>query len=154
MRLPRSFSGWTIGVFGVLAFALGLLGLLSPGTMLTMLGFEVPEARAAGDYTLVYLAASSMAAVNMGAYYVFAACADYVPFFRWTVPFRLVTFTVFTTLVVTGGRAGRVRRRRGVGGAGGPWSPGSRCGARAGCCPRARTPTPDQTPDQTPCPDA
>ncbi|MEV4805063.1 hypothetical protein AB0K18_34120 [Nonomuraea sp. NPDC049421] len=102
MRLPRSFSGWTIGVFGVLAFALGLLGLLSPGTMLTMLGFEVPEARAAGDYTLVYLAASSMAAVNMGAYYVFAACADYVPFFRWTVPFRLVTFTVFTTLVVTG----------------------------------------------------
>ncbi|MEV4470253.1 hypothetical protein ACFFR3_35540 [Nonomuraea salmonea] len=106
MRLPRSFSGWTIGVFGVLAFALGLLGLLSPGTMLTMLGFEVPEARAAGDYTLVYLAASSMAAVNMGAYYVFAACADYVPFFRWTVPFRLVTFTVFTTLVVTGAAPG------------------------------------------------
>jgi hypothetical protein len=106
VRLPRSFSGWTIGVFGVLAFALGLLGLISPGTLLAMLGFEVPDVRPAGDYTLVYLAASSMAAVNMGAYYVFAAAHDYAPFFRWTVPFRLVTFTVFTTLVVTGAAPG------------------------------------------------
>ncbi|GAA3568831.1 hypothetical protein GCM10022419_057070 [Nonomuraea rosea] len=102
MRLPRSFSGWTIAVFGFLAFALGLLGLISPETLLVMLGFEVLDARPAGDYTLVYMAASSMAAVNMGVYYVFAASANYTPFFRWTVPFRLVTFVVFTTLVVTG----------------------------------------------------
>jgi len=102
VRLPRSSSGWTIAVFGFLAFALGLLGLISPDTMLAMLGFEVVDARPAGDYTLVYLADSSMAAVNMGVYYMFAAAADYTPFFRWTVPFRLVTFAVFTTLVVTG----------------------------------------------------
>ncbi|SDL10029.1 hypothetical protein [Nonomuraea jiangxiensis] len=102
MRLPRSFAGWTIAVFGILALALGLLGLVSPETLLVMLGFEVLDVRTAGDYTPVYMAASSMAAVNMGAYYVFAASADYTPFFRWTVPFRLVTFTVFTTLVVSG----------------------------------------------------
>ncbi|MEU6722913.1 hypothetical protein ABZ917_04265 [Nonomuraea wenchangensis] len=102
MRLPRSFSGWTMAVFGFLAFALGLLGLVSPATLLAMLGFEVLDVRPAGDYTLVYMAASSMAAVNMGVYYLFAAAADYTPFFRWTVPFRLVTFAVFTTLVLTG----------------------------------------------------
>jgi hypothetical protein len=102
VRLPRSLSGWTIAVFGFLAFALGLLGLISPGTQLGMLGFEVLDVRPAGDYTAVFMAASSMAAVNMGVYYMFAASADYTPFFRWTVPFRLVTFTVFTTLVVTG----------------------------------------------------
>ncbi|WP_171055453.1 MULTISPECIES: hypothetical protein [unclassified Nonomuraea] len=107
MRLPRSFSGWTIAVFGFLAFALGLLGLISPGTLLVILGFEVLDTRPPGDYTLVYMAASSMAAVNMGVYYVFAASANYTPFFRWTVPFRLVTFAVFTTLVLTGAAPGK-----------------------------------------------
>ncbi|GAA3167143.1 hypothetical protein GCM10010466_67290 [Planomonospora alba] len=102
MRLPRTPSGWTIAVFGLLAFLLGVLGLVSPGTLLGMLGFEVIENRAPGDYTLVYMAASSMAAVNMGVYYMLAAAVDFRPFFLWTVPFRLVTFTVFTTLVVTG----------------------------------------------------
>ncbi|MCK2214522.1 hypothetical protein MF672_012080 [Actinomadura sp. ATCC 31491] len=102
MRLPRSLSGWTMAVFGFLALALGLLGLISPATLLAMLGFEVLDVRPPGDYTLVYMAASSMAAVNMGVYYLFAASADYTPFFRWTVPFRLVTFAVFTTLVLTG----------------------------------------------------
>ncbi|MFI6484781.1 hypothetical protein ACIBH1_43160 [Nonomuraea sp. NPDC050663] len=102
MRLPRSSSGWTIAVFGFLAFALGLYGLVQPDGLLGLLGFEVLGERAPGDYTKVYMAASSMAAINMGVYYVFAAAHDFVPFFRWTVPFRLVTFTVFTTLVVTG----------------------------------------------------
>ncbi|KAB8190431.1 hypothetical protein FH608_035620 [Nonomuraea phyllanthi] len=96
-----------MAVFGFLSFALGLLGLISPDILLAMLGFEVLDVRAAGDYTPVYMAASSMAAVNMGVYYLFAASADYTPFFRWTVPFRLVTFTVFTTLVLTGAAPGK-----------------------------------------------
>ncbi|MBG0816130.1 hypothetical protein HS045_18430 [Planomonospora sp. ID82291] len=91
-----------MAVFGLLAFLLGLLGLVSPGTTLEMLGFEVLRTRAPGDYTLVYMAASSMAAVNMGVYYMLASAVDFRPFFFWTVPFRLVTFTVFTALVVTG----------------------------------------------------
>jgi hypothetical protein len=107
MRLPRSLSGWTMAVFGLLAVALGVVGLVSPDTMLALLGFEVLQTRDPGDYTEVYLAASSMAAVNMGVYYLLAAAADYRPFFLWTVPFRLLTFTVFTLLVVTGAAPAR-----------------------------------------------
>ncbi|MGW3730974.1 hypothetical protein [Streptomyces sp. NPDC000851] len=50
------------------------------------------------------MTASSMAAANMGVYYVLAALSDWKAFFRWTVPFRLLTCTVFT-LAVIGGRA-------------------------------------------------
>ncbi|GAA1019570.1 hypothetical protein Aple_087330 [Acrocarpospora pleiomorpha] len=99
--MPRSFSGWTMAVFGFLAFALGILGLLSPPTLLGMLGFEALDQRAPGDYTLVYMAASSMAAINMGVYYIFAAASEFRSFYLWTVPFRLLTCTVFTFLVVT-----------------------------------------------------
>ncbi|MFF8274580.1 hypothetical protein ACF05T_00470 [Streptomyces lateritius] len=104
MRLPRSLSGWTMAVFGLLAAGLGVAGLVSPDIMLTVMGFEpIPKAsRAEGDHTLVFLTASSMAALNMGVYYVLASLADWKPFFRWTVPFRLLTCAVFTLAVVTG----------------------------------------------------
>ncbi|MCX4551844.1 hypothetical protein OG204_07630 [Streptomyces sp. NBC_01387] len=104
IRLPRSPSGWTMAVFGVLAAVLGVAGLVSPDALLKMLGFHsVPVSRRPGsDYTRTFITASSMAAVNMGVYYVLAALADWKAFFRWTVPFRLLTFAVFTTAVVTG----------------------------------------------------
>lgn len=100
----RDASGWTMFVFGVLALLLGLLGILRPEWILSMLGFTVLErgARAPGDYTLVFMIASSMASFNMGAYYILAALNDLKPFYRWTVPFRCVTFIVFTTAVLTG----------------------------------------------------
>lgn len=103
MKLPRSVSGWTMAVFGVLALLMGAIGLIRPELLLTLLGFEVlPTAqRTAGDYTQTFMAASSMASFNMGVYYLLAATADWQPFFRFTVVFRLVTFTVFTVLVVT-----------------------------------------------------
>ncbi|MET9877934.1 hypothetical protein ABZZ36_25365 [Actinacidiphila glaucinigra] len=91
-----------MAVFGLLAAALGIVGIVSPAVQLSLLGFHRPEHRAAGDHTLVFLTASSMAALNMGVYYVLAALADWRAFFRWTVPFRLLTFTVFTTAVVIG----------------------------------------------------
>ncbi|MEU8888444.1 hypothetical protein [Streptomyces sp. NPDC048442] len=93
-----------MAVFGLLAAALGVVGLVAPDAQLALMGFPpVPSgARADGDHTLMFLTASSMAAVNMGVYYVLAALADWRAFFRWTVPFRLVTFTVFTLAVVTG----------------------------------------------------
>ncbi|MFF3945575.1 hypothetical protein ACFYYN_12205 [Streptomyces sp. NPDC001902] len=91
-----------MAVFGVLAAALGIVGIVSPAVQLSLLGFHRPDHRAAGDHTLVFLTASSMAALNMGVYYVLAALADWRAFFRWTVPFRLLTFTVFTTAVVIG----------------------------------------------------
>ncbi|MCX5207214.1 hypothetical protein OG897_38140 [Streptomyces sp. NBC_00237] len=93
-----------MAVFGLLATALGVVGLVAPDAQLALMGFEpIPDGqRADGDHTLMFLTASSMAAVNMGVYYVLAALADWRAFFRWTVPFRLLTFTVFTLAVVTG----------------------------------------------------
>lgn len=91
-------------VFGVLAFLLGLVGLIRPEILLSILGFEVIERaqRASSDYTIVFMTASSMASFNMGVYYVFAALNDVKVFYRWTVPFRTVTFIVFTSLVILG----------------------------------------------------
>ncbi len=99
----RSASGWTMFIFGLLAFLLGLLGLLRPELVLSLLGFTVLDrtARAAGDYTLVFVIAASMASFNMGVYYMLAAFNDMKQFFLWTVPFRLVTFTVFTITALT-----------------------------------------------------
>ncbi len=100
----RSASGWTMLVFGILAFLLGILGLIRPELLLSILGFSVLDraARVAGDYTLVFMTAASMASFNMGVYYILAALTDWKPFFLWTVPFRLVTFTVFTITALSG----------------------------------------------------
>jgi Na+-driven multidrug efflux pump len=100
----RDASGWTMFIFGALAFLLGLIGLIRPEILLSILGFEVVERaqRAASDYTIVFMTASSMASFNMGIYYVFAALNDVKIFYRWTVPFRVVTFVVFTAIVMAG----------------------------------------------------
>ncbi|MFE7274992.1 hypothetical protein [Streptomyces sp. NPDC057623] len=95
-----------MAVFGVLAAAMGVVGLVAPGALLAVMGFAPAKGsrRADGGHTLVFVTASSMAALNMGVYYVLAALSDWTAFFRWTVPFRLLTCTVFT-LAVIGGRA-------------------------------------------------
>jgi hypothetical protein len=97
-------AGWTIFIFGVLAILLGIVGLIRPEILLSILGFEVIERtqRTAGDYTIVFMTASSMASFNMGIYYVLAAINDMKSFYRWTVPYRTLTFIVFTTLVISG----------------------------------------------------
>jgi tetrahydromethanopterin S-methyltransferase subunit C len=91
-------------IFGVLALLLGFVGLIRPEWLLSILGFTVLNRaeRIAGDYTLVFLIASAMASFNIGAYYILAALNDLKPFYKWTVPFRCVTPTVFTIAVLTG----------------------------------------------------
>ncbi|MFH9011769.1 hypothetical protein ACH4C6_10360 [Streptomyces sp. NPDC017943] len=91
-----------MAVFGVLAAALGAVGLVAPDVQLALLGLPSPRDRAAGDLTPAFLTASSMAALNMGVYYVLAALADWRAFFRWTVPFRLLTCAVFAVAALTG----------------------------------------------------
>ncbi|MET8349558.1 hypothetical protein [Micromonospora sp. NPDC005206] len=100
MKLPRSVAGWTIAVFGVLALLMGALGLLWPEALLRMLGFDVPASRAVGDHTGTFLLASSMASFNMGVYYLLATVTEWRAFYRFTVVFRLVTFTVFSIAVL------------------------------------------------------
>ncbi|WP_220091325.1 hypothetical protein [Actinoplanes lutulentus] len=86
-----------------MAALFGALGLALPSVVLDNMGLaSIPaNQRSQFDYTRVFLAASSMASLNMGVYYVVAAATEWRPFFRFTVPFRLLTFTVFTALVVT-----------------------------------------------------
>ena len=100
----RDASGWTMLIFGAIALLLGLLGLIRPEILLSILGFDVLDrtARAASDYTLVFMTASSMASFNMGVYYILASLNDLKSFYKWTVPFRGLTFLVFTTAVIAG----------------------------------------------------
>jgi hypothetical protein len=100
----RDASGWTMFVFGVLALLLGLLGLIWPELTLRLLNFPVLDraSRAAGDFTVTFLTASSMASFNMGVYYILAVFSDFKPFYRWTVPFRGLTFIIFTLAALTG----------------------------------------------------
>ncbi len=100
----RDTSGWTMFIFGILAILFGTVGLIRPELLLSILGFEVIDRaqRAAGDYTVVYATAASMASFNMGIYYVLAAWNDLKKFYTWTVPFRTLTFAIFTTIVLAG----------------------------------------------------
>lgn len=100
----KDTSGWTMFVFGAIALLLGLLGLLRPELLLSILGFAVLDriTRNAGDYTLVFATASAMASFNIGVYYILAAINNLKSFYKWTVPYRCLTFLVFTTVVFTG----------------------------------------------------
>ena len=101
-KKPVDYAGWTFYIFGILALLLGLIGLIKPEITLALLGFDVVErgVRSAGDYTIVFMLASSMASFNMGIYYIFAALNDVKIFYGWTVPCRVLTFTVFTLAVI------------------------------------------------------
>ena len=105
----RDVSGWTMFIFGSLAIVLGSIGLLHPEFVLTLLGFSVVDrsSRVAGDYTLVFMIASSIASFNMGIYYILASLNNMKSFYQWTVPFRCVTFLLFSTAVLTGLAPGR-----------------------------------------------
>ena len=100
----RDASGWTIFIFGLLAFLFGLFSLIRPELLLSVLGFTVLDraSRAAGDYTIVFAIASATASFNVGVYYMLASLNDLRQFYKWTVPFRCLTFVVFTTAVLTG----------------------------------------------------
>lgn len=97
-------SSWTMAVFGGMAFILGIVGIIWPDALLIMMRFESlePAMRLQGDYTLTFITASSIASLNMGAYYLLAAFNNLQVFYRWTVPFRILTFTVFTVSVIAG----------------------------------------------------
>ncbi len=98
----RSASAWTMLFFGIIALILGAAGIVHPQIMLQLLGFPDPAVRPTTDFTLTFIQVSAMASFNIGVYYILGAFANLKQFFLWTVPFRGVTFTVFTTLVVTG----------------------------------------------------
>lgn len=99
MKKHQNASRWTIFIFGFLAFVLGLSGLKDPKNLLKQMGFKAIDSRAEHDYTEVFVMTSSMASTNMGIYYMLAAIFNVRRFFAWTVPFRIVTFSIFSTAV-------------------------------------------------------
>ena len=105
----RDASGWTIFIFGLLAFLFGLFSLIRPELLLSVLGFTVLDraSRAVGDYTIVFAIASAIASFNVGVYYMLASLTDLKQFYKWTIPFRCLTFVVFTIAVLTGLAPGR-----------------------------------------------
>ncbi len=100
----QDMAGLSIFVFGIAALLLGAVGILWPEFLLQLLQFETIDraARASHDYTTVFLTASSMASFNMGVYYILASLNNLRQFYGWTVPFRILTFTVFTVIIVLG----------------------------------------------------
>ena len=104
MNKLQNASRWTMFIFGFLAFVLGIVGLKSPQTLLKQMGFKAvaQEERTDHDYTHIFVMTSSMASTNMGIYYMLASLFNVRRFFFWTVPFRMVTFSVFTTAVLKG----------------------------------------------------
>eukprot|EP00756_Hemistasia_phaeocysticola_P059504 Hpha_TRINITY_DN36287_c0_g1::TRINITY_DN36287_c0_g1_i1::g.83207::m.83207 len=90
--------------FGGCAWLLGAVTLFRPELMLRNLGLKVVGAkeRRAGDYTLLFIRMAAMASFNMGAYYCYTAAHEDRVFFRVTVPFRMVTTAVFSSLYFTG----------------------------------------------------
>lgn len=104
LRKPQTPADWAMAVFGAMALLLGAVGLVSPEAMLRLLALPAPAPaeRARVDLTRAFLTAASMASFNMGVYYLLAVSQRFVPFYRWTVPFRGLTFLVFTLAVLRG----------------------------------------------------
>ncbi len=100
----RNSSSWTMAIFGGMALLMGAAGIVAPELLLRMMGIEAIErgVRASGDYTLIFIRASAMASFNMGVYYILAALRDQRGFYKLTVPFRGLTFMVFTFIGVRG----------------------------------------------------
>jgi hypothetical protein len=99
---PRSASGWTVSVFGVLALIMGVLGLISPDIQFGMMGFEILDKRPPGDYTPAVVATTSIAAVNMGVLYLLGVAKDWPGFIAFTVAARLFMCAGFIVLIVAG----------------------------------------------------
>jgi hypothetical protein len=95
VRRPQSHAGYSIAIFGALALLLGVASLIEPEVMLRSAG-------APTTHPELFVRISAMAATNMGVYYLLAAAAETRAFFVWTVPFRVLTASVFTSMVVAG----------------------------------------------------
>ncbi|PVH71998.1 hypothetical protein DL98DRAFT_596440 [Cadophora sp. DSE1049] len=81
----------TIYLFGVTAFVVGIMHLLSPSSAVSSL--DLPEScipAANGKYT-----GNSLAAIAMGIYYTLAAYQENRSFFFLTIPMRTLTSIIF-----------------------------------------------------------
>lgn len=100
--LPSSLMGWTVFALGLFALAMGLVGLVSPQTQASLMGFESLARREQGDYTPALLTISSLAAVNLAVLYIVAAIKAWPGFVRWAIATRVAMGTALAVLVIIG----------------------------------------------------
>lgn len=92
-----SLPAKTVAGFGVMTILMGLTGLLSPQTLLDILGFPFDLAQ-----TRTFMMASSQASIAVGSYYLLSAFQENRGFFAATCYIRLVNTLVFSAMVITG----------------------------------------------------
>jgi hypothetical protein len=100
----RNVSSLVMLISGIAALLVGVIGVVEPGVVLSLLGLEVVDGsqRASHDYTLIFILASYTVSMNVGVYYTLAALSNLKEFYSWTVAFRCVTFVLFTVGVLSG----------------------------------------------------
>ena len=84
----------SVRVFGIYLLVLGPLLILLPSVVLGPFGIPVPSD--------VWIRVVGVLAAALGVYYLQAARAGFVPFYRATVPVRAVVFVTFLAFVLLG----------------------------------------------------
>lgn len=88
------YSTMAMGLFGVSAFIMGGVALIFPRFMSKALNLDLSSSTA---NTLISM--NSIAALNMGAYYLYMSYHRIIHFYKITIPFRVfLTFPVFSYL--------------------------------------------------------
>ena len=89
-----SKAAFTVKVFGVYLFVLGLILLVSPNTLLSIFG--IPET------TEVWIRVLGVTVVTLGVYYWYAAKSEAKPFFIASIFTRMFVLVAFIALVLLG----------------------------------------------------
>jgi hypothetical protein len=92
-------AAWTVAGFGLLAFVMGISGLVSPARQRSMTGLKEPDERGPGDHTPALMMTTSMAAVNTGFVYMLGIAKGWPRFPAWTVAARLFMCAGFLVLI-------------------------------------------------------
>ena len=94
-------AGWTVGAAGVVAIALGVIGLVNQDGQLRALGVD-PATVAADDPLRITLTSSSVASVNNGAAFVLGVAKSWPWYPHLTVATRTAQAVGFLAKIATG----------------------------------------------------
>ncbi|BDS10527.1 hypothetical protein [Aureispira anguillae] len=79
-------SCFAMAIFGCMAFILGVITILYPSYLVNTLNLSASDTNA----LRLALTLSGIASTNMGAYYIYMAYYEVIPFFKITVVFRML----------------------------------------------------------------
>ncbi|HEX4360559.1 MAG TPA: hypothetical protein VH141_23710 [Pseudonocardia sp.] len=97
----RSRAGWTVGAAGLIAFGLGVAGLVNQDAQLRAVGLD-PGEYPRDDPLRITMATSSVAAINNGAVYLVGTAKSWPWFPALTVAARTAQAAVFLSRIASG----------------------------------------------------